>query len=106
LGISQHVAATACPPRRHHERALCEREEAKAINDDPAFNIEFLSVAVDRLGRIADRLGLHRVQKNIDAWEQFSSFVEERVTKPEPSSSDEDEASRRTSREEPSNGES
>lgn len=42
--------------------ALCEQEEAKAVTGDPSFNLEFLGVATDRLGRIADRLGLKRKQ--------------------------------------------
>jgi hypothetical protein len=63
---------------------LCEEQEALAVTGNPAFNIEFLGIACDRMGRIADHLGLQRVQKNIDAWEQFSSFVEDRAAKPEP----------------------
>jgi hypothetical protein len=57
--------------------ALCEREEAKAVNDDPAFNLEFLGIACDRMGRIADRLGLYRVAKNVPTLAQYLDAVAE-----------------------------
>jgi hypothetical protein len=40
-------------------------------------DIEFLSVAVDRLGRIADRLGLQRVAKNVPTLAQYLDAVAE-----------------------------
>lgn len=46
--------------------ALSEAEEAKFVTGDPTANIDFYGVACDRIGRIADRLGLRRVPRVIN----------------------------------------
>jgi hypothetical protein len=39
--------------------------------------LEFLGIATDRLGRIADRLGLYRVAKNVPTLAQYLDAVAE-----------------------------
>jgi hypothetical protein len=57
--------------------ALCEEQEAKFVTNDPSADLEFLGIATDRLGRIADRLGLERVAKNVPTLAQYLDAVAE-----------------------------